>query len=66
MHVCAFFIVETEALAVAAGLVGAFAVASGGWEIFPEEVDDAAEDEEAEYGCDGYSDAGDVVAVVCG
>ena len=66
LHVCVFFVVEAEALAVAAGLVGTFAVAAGGGEVFPEEVNDAAEDEEAEDGCDGYSSAGNVVAVVCG
>ena len=66
LHVCVFFVVKAEALAVAAGLVGAFAMAAGGGEVFPEEVDDAAEDEEAEDGCDCYSGAGDVIAVVCG
>lgn len=51
--VCAFFVGEGQApagiregetLAVAAGNVGAFAVAACGGEVFPEEVEDAAED----------------------
>jgi hypothetical protein len=51
--VCAFFVGEGQAFAgfreretltVAAGNVGAFAVASCGGEVFPEEVEDAADD----------------------
>lgn len=35
---------EGEARAVAADLVGAFAVAAAGGEVFPEEVEDCEED----------------------